>query len=117
MIIVFSLETEISSTNVNIYMISNEVRHERILSFVFIECMIKSRISFFSSEEDFISPIQKLTKEELREELKIFNQTSHAALLANDEDDEETGDLQFRIQQPLKHSICCYDHSFSCTIS
>ncbi len=85
--------------------------------------MIKS-ISYiqlsFSSEEDFISPIQKLTKEELREELKIFNPTSQAALLANDDDD--TGELQFRIQQPIKRSICCYPYSFSlkessCTIS
>jgi hypothetical protein len=73
-----------------------------------------------SSEEDFISPIQKLTKEELREELKIFKNSSQAALLANDDDD--TGDIQFRIQQPIKRSICCYQYPFSlkdssCTIS
>jgi hypothetical protein len=75
------------------------------------------------SEEDFISPIQKLTKEELREELKIFNHTSQAALLSiNNNDDDDTGDIQFRIEQPIKRSICCYKYSFSfkessCTIS
>ncbi|CAF3419903.1 unnamed protein product [Rotaria socialis] len=42
--------------------------------------------------EDFISPIQKLTKEELREELNAFQSattnTSTHALLANDNDDD-----------------------------
>ncbi|CAF4962718.1 unnamed protein product, partial [Rotaria magnacalcarata] len=54
--------------------------------------------------EDFISPIQKLTKEELREELKAFQSTttntSTHALLANDNDDD-TGELQFRTQQQI----------------
>lgn len=78
-------------------------------------------------EEDFVSPIQKLTKEELREELKIFNQNSRTSLLTNgdnndDDDDEDVGDLQFRIQQPIKRSICCSSYPFSlkdtsCTIS
>ena len=64
--------------------------------------------------------MQKLTKEELHEELKVFKPTTHA-LLAN-ADDDDTGELQFRTRQPLKHSNCCYDYLFSfqeslCTIS
>ncbi|CAF0952692.1 unnamed protein product [Rotaria sordida] len=65
--------------------------------------------------EDFVLPIQKLTKEELREELKTFqstNNTTHA-LLANDNDDDDTGELQFRTQQPLKRCICCDQYPFS----
>ncbi|CAM2718608.1 unnamed protein product [Rotaria socialis] len=66
--------------------------------------------------EDFISPIQKLTKEELREELNAFQSattnTSTHALLANDNDDD-TGELQFRSQQQAKRSNCCYRFSIS----
>lgn len=85
--------------------------------------MIKHDCRSSGDEEDFVSPIQKLTKEELREELKIFNQNSRTSLLANgDGDDDDNGDLQFRIQQPIKRSICCSQYSFSfkdtaCTIS
>lgn len=71
---------------------------------------------YFREEEiDFVSPIQKLTKEELREELKIFNQSSQTSLLANNNnnDDDDTGEIQFRIQQPIKRSICCYQYPFS----
>ena len=68
------------------------------------------------SEEDFISPIQKLTKEELREELKVFKPTNN--LLAINNDDDDTGELQFRVEQPFKRSICCYYFKeSSCVIS
>ncbi len=85
-----------------------------------ILCIIKYHNIIFcfsrkedDEEENFVTPIQKLTKEELREELKIFNQTSHGALLANDNDDDDTGDIQFRIEQPIKRSVCCYQYPFS----
>ena len=88
---------------------------------MFFSWMIRTNLSPFvlSREEieNFISPIQKLTKEELREELKIFNPKSQSALLANDNDDDEdddTGDLQFRIEQPMKRSVCC--SQYPCTI-
>jgi len=83
---------------------------------------------FPSSKDDFVSPIHKLTKNELREELKAFrrseesirNGTNHA-LLANDSDDD-TGDIEFRTHQSMKRSICCYQYPASltenfCTIS
>lgn len=76
-------------------------------------------ICFVFNREDeinFISPIQKLTKEELREELKVFHHSSQSALLDNtnnNDDDDDTGDIQFRIQQPIKRSICCSQYSFS----
>ncbi|CAF2250679.1 unnamed protein product [Rotaria magnacalcarata] len=63
--------------------------------------------------EDFISPIQKLTKEELREELKAFQSTttntSTHALLANDNDDD-TGELQFQsLIDIIKHEQGHFD--------
>ncbi|CAF3040433.1 unnamed protein product [Rotaria sp. Silwood2] len=66
------------------------------------------------SEDDFVLPVQKLTKEELREELKVFqsSNTSSHALLANDNDDD-TGELEFRTRQPINRSVCCYQSSFS----
>ena len=82
-----------------------------------------------SDEEDFVSPIHKLTKNELREELKIFNQTADSsrqtprqALLANDDDEDETGDIQFRTHPTIKRYTCCSPYIFSlkdnaCTIS
>ena len=76
-----------------------------------------------------MSPIHKLTKNELREELKAFrqnedsirNDTNHA-LLANDNDDDDTGDIEFRSHQSIKRTICCYRYPASlkesfCTIS
>ncbi|CAF3986897.1 unnamed protein product [Rotaria sp. Silwood2] len=67
-----------------------------------------------SDEDDFVLPVQKLTKEELREELKVFqsSNTSSHALLANDNDDD-TGELEFRTRQPINRSVCCYQSSFS----
>ncbi|CAF4635875.1 unnamed protein product [Rotaria sp. Silwood1] len=68
-----------------------------------------------SDEDDFVLPVQKLTKEELREELKVFQSTnsiSHA-LLANDNDDNDIDELQFRTQQPFNRSVCCYQYPFS----
>ncbi|CAF3725501.1 unnamed protein product [Rotaria sp. Silwood1] len=73
------------------------------------------RISLFFCEDDFVLPVQKLTKEELREELKVFQSTnsiSHA-LLANDNDDNDIDELQFRTQQPFNRSVCCYQYPFS----
>ena len=73
------------------------------------------------SEDDFVSPVQKLTKEELHEELKAFestNRNTSHALRANDnnnddDSDDDTGELQFRMQQPLQNSICCCQYDFS----
>ncbi|CAF2597340.1 unnamed protein product [Rotaria sp. Silwood2] len=85
-------------------------------------------------EDDFISPIHKLTKNELREELKLFRQDNdslgnnigHTLLTNNnvneDDDDDDAGDIEFRTYQSTKRSICCYQYPFSlkesfCTIS
>ena len=78
------------------------------------------------SEENFISPIHKLTKTELREELNAFNANagpkrhrSNYALLAHgddeDEDDDDgTTDIQFRTHEAIKRSVCC--HSYLITL-
>ncbi|UJR26949.1 hypothetical protein I4U23_008257 [Adineta vaga] len=76
-----------------------------------------------SNEEDFVSPVHRLTRNELREELKTFrqhgdsanNSTSHA-LLANDHDednDDDAGDIEFRTHQAIKRTICCYQYPCS----
>ena len=88
------------------------------------------------SEENFISPIHKLTKTELREELNAFNANagpkrhgSNYALLAHgddddddDDDDEGTTDIQFRTHEAIKRSVCCHSYLVTlkdnlCTIS
>ncbi|CAF1045970.1 unnamed protein product [Rotaria sp. Silwood1] len=84
-----------------------------------------------SDEENFVSPIHKLTKNELREELKLFRQDNdsignnlHNTLLNNNDndDDDDADDIEFRTYQSTKRSICCdqYTCSFKgsfCTIS
>ena len=79
----------------------------------------------YFSVEDFVSPIHKLTKSELREELKMFKQptdsvksSTHHALLNQDSDNDETGDIQFRTSQSIERSpwwSSCQNNS--CTIS
>ena len=75
-----------------------------------------------SSEDDFVSPIHKLTKIELREELKAFRQNDDSirnninqTLLANDNDDndDDTGDIEFRAHQTIKRSNCCLQYPFN----
>ncbi|CAF3321792.1 unnamed protein product [Rotaria socialis] len=82
-----------------------------------------------SDEDDFVSPIHKLTKNELREELKLFRQNdastgpnTNNALLTNNNDDDDADDIEFRTYPSTKRSVCCSQFPFSvkerfCTIS
>ena len=86
-----------------------------------------------SREENFVSPIHKLTKTELREELKIFkpttesNQsTTHHALLGStngdDDEDDDADDIQFRTHETIKRLTCCPSylsrfHGYGCIVS
>lgn len=69
--------------------------------------------------ENFITPIQKLTKDELREELQMFNSKSQSALLTAVDDDEDDfdDDIQFRIQPPTQRCVCCTRYPSYCVIS
>ncbi|UJR22182.1 hypothetical protein I4U23_025246 [Adineta vaga] len=53
------------------------------------------------NDDHFMSPVHKLTKEELCEELQIFTSKNHTLLAAADDDD----DLQFRTEESLKQSL------------
>ncbi|CAF0735514.1 unnamed protein product [Adineta ricciae] len=80
-----------------------------------------------SNEEDFVSPVHRLTRNELREELRAFrqhedstnNSTNHA-LLANgndDDDDGDVGDIEFRTHQVVNRTVCCSQNPFSCRMN
>jgi hypothetical protein len=85
-----------------------------------ISVLLNEHISFFSRKEDFVSPIHKLTKDELREELKTFRQNDDSnrnnlrSLLAhNSDDDDDNGAIEFRTHQTTKRSVCCYQYPFT----
>jgi hypothetical protein len=82
---------------------------------------------YFSSDDNFISPIHKLTRNELREELKVFNQTKNSVrstsqhvLLDHDNDNnddgdnDDAGDIQFRTHQTIKRFNCCSSYMLLC---
>lgn len=71
--------------------------------FFFLYLSIVQNQSPFS-DDNYVTPVHKLTQSELREELQPFRN--------HNDDDDDTGDLEFRTQQPSKHSNCC-----SCFIS
>ncbi|CAF0858715.1 unnamed protein product [Rotaria sordida] len=70
-----------------------------------------------SDEDDFISPIHKLTKNELREKLKLFRQDNNSSrnninntLLNHNNDNYDADDIEFHTYQSTKCSICCYQY-------
>ncbi|CAF0850696.1 unnamed protein product [Rotaria sordida] len=70
-----------------------------------------------SNDDDFISPIHKLTKNELREELKLFREDNNSSrnninntLLNHNNDNYDADDIEFHTYQSTKCSICCYQY-------
>ena len=128
------LNTRIPSTEDSSYQplvtISDNEHSELVTTANAPRTRVSLSLSVLFSEEDFVSPIHKLTKTELREELNVFNAgakrpSSNYALLAqgnDDDDDDGTTDIQFRTHEAIKRSVCCHSSLVTlkdnlCTIS